>query len=57
MNGGTCTDNVNEYLCGCSDGYTGTHCEIGINITRNWWKNKYITISLSEPSSWKNSVG
>ena len=28
-NGGNCTDGVNEYLCTCITGYTGTDCETG----------------------------
>ena len=28
-NGGNCTDGVNEYLCTCISGYTGTDCETG----------------------------
>ncbi|MBW2995161.1 hypothetical protein KY312_02320 [Candidatus Woesearchaeota archaeon] len=27
MNGGTCTDGVDQYTCTCPVGYTGTHCE------------------------------
>ena len=27
---GTCTDNVNTYICTCHDGYTGTNCETGM---------------------------
>ena len=26
--GGTCTDKVNDYLCGCPNGFTGKKCEI-----------------------------
>ena len=29
LNGGTCTDGVNEYTCTCLPGYTGSHCETG----------------------------
>jgi hypothetical protein len=28
-NGGTCTDQVNSYLCVCPTGYTGINCETG----------------------------
>ena len=28
-NGGNCTDGVNEYICNCVTGYTGTDCETG----------------------------
>ena len=28
--GGTCTDDVNSYVCDCVDGYTGTDCETGV---------------------------
>ena len=27
QNGGTCSDGVNEYTCGCVAGYTGDDCE------------------------------
>jgi len=27
LNGGTCTDGVDDYACSCIDGYTGTNCE------------------------------
>ena len=29
MNGATCTDAVNAYMCACVAGYTGPHCETG----------------------------
>ncbi|KAL4237627.1 hypothetical protein ACF0H5_002341 [Mactra antiquata] len=31
MNGATCFDLINEYFCGCADGYTGTNCETDVN--------------------------
>ena len=27
QNGGICTDNVNDYICLCDDGYKGENCE------------------------------
>ena len=27
MNGGTCTDGVDSYICECDSGYTGVDCE------------------------------
>ena len=35
QNDGTCTDQVNAYICTCDLGYTGVHCEIGIFIYRH----------------------
>ena len=29
VNGGNCTDGINEYNCACVLGYTGTDCETG----------------------------
>ena len=29
-NGGSCTDGVNIYTCGCVAGYTGDNCETGM---------------------------
>ena len=31
QNGGTCTDELNQYNCTCVDGYTGDHCETSMN--------------------------
>jgi len=28
LNGGQCDDKVNNYVCRCAAGYTGTNCEI-----------------------------
>ena len=28
-NGGTCYNNQGSFSCACSDGYFGTHCEVG----------------------------
>ncbi|XP_038052310.1 neurogenic locus notch homolog protein 2-like [Patiria miniata] len=30
MNGGSCTDGVNSYICTCAEGFTGNDCEIGL---------------------------
>ena len=32
LNGGTCSDGVNDYTCVCVDGYTGKNCSIGKNF-------------------------
>ena len=29
VNGGTCNDNVNHYICMCTSGYSGINCETG----------------------------
>ena len=29
LNGGTCIDGVNDYICICADGYTRENCSIG----------------------------
>ena len=34
LNGGTCVDQVNGYLCNCTDAYTGPRCNIGKFIKR-----------------------
>ena len=31
QNGGTCTDTVNGYTCGCAAGYKGVLCETGMS--------------------------
>ena len=32
MNGGTCANQINQYFCTCSTGFTGLNCEIGMNL-------------------------
>ena len=29
LNGGTCIDSVNDYICNCVVGYTGKNCGVG----------------------------
>ena len=29
QNGGSCTDQINDYICNCVDGYGGANCENG----------------------------
>ena len=31
-NEATCVDDVNGYTCNCIAGYTGTHCETGVDL-------------------------
>lgn len=31
VHGGKCVDQVNNFKCECSDGFTGENCEININ--------------------------
>ncbi|KAL9980337.1 hypothetical protein ACROYT_G008909 [Oculina patagonica] len=31
LNGGTCVDQVNGYVCNCQPGYGGVHCQTNIN--------------------------
>lgn len=31
MNGGTCIDGINSYICQCGPGYTGSNCQFHIN--------------------------
>ena len=32
LNGATCTNQADSYVCKCDQKYYGIHCEIGINI-------------------------
>ena len=31
QNGGSCSDQINDYTCNCTSGYVGTNCEYGKN--------------------------
>ena len=33
LNNGTCVEQINSYLCGCTEGFTGVNCETGRQIT------------------------
>lgn len=32
LNGGACTDGVNEYTCNCLAGWTGVNCGTGMGL-------------------------
>ena len=34
QNGGTCTDQVNSYVCQCAPGYTDLQCQTGKDASR-----------------------
>ena len=34
LNGGECTDGDNSYTCSCSNGYSGSECEVYTECTR-----------------------
>ena len=44
QNGGTCSDDVNRYSCGCVDGYVGDHCETGRCIPMDWFVVDWVKI-------------
>ena len=47
LNGATCTDAVNSYICGCIAGYTGTHCVTGDSLAfSNLYKQYIMTHNL-----------
>ena len=48
LNGGTCQDGVNGFRCRCLDGYSGAHCEIGINC------NYCILEKKSQPNQFRS---
>ena len=31
LNGGICTDEINNYRCSCTSGFTGKNCETNVN--------------------------
>ena len=35
QNGGTCTDDMNDYNCACVPGYSGKNCDVGECLGRN----------------------
>ena len=42
---GTCTDGVNQYVCGCVAGYTGANCETS-KLFLSTWINHFGSMSL-----------
>ena len=39
LNGGSCTDGINDYTCSCLPGYTARNCGIGMIILSSLNKN------------------
>lgn len=45
QNGGTCIDKDNGYMCSCSLGYLGSHCEIDVAVCET---GKHFLISFNK---------
>ena len=60
LNGGTCTDGINDYTCSCLPGYTARNCGIGIIILSPLNKNIFAImheISIFRPvSKWQKPL-
>ena len=46
LNGGTCSDGLNDYTCTCVDGYTGEDCGVGKNsvLSQKYISTKYLNL-------------
>ena len=57
LNGGSCTDGINNYTCSCLPGYTARNCGIGIIILSSLNKNisafTYGTFMFRPVSKWQ----
>ena len=36
LNGGTCSDLVNSFVCNCPPGYSGVLCDVGMSTVANY---------------------
>ncbi len=39
MNGGTCSNTIDQFTCGCAEGFTGARCEVDICQVSNFCQN------------------
>ena len=46
QNGGSCVDGINNFTCNCLKGYTGSHCQTGMLLWRNFSLNTNLTIRI-----------